>query len=406
MALNDPELTPLVWRTVALYSAANFGANALAAFGNAALPLYLASYGAPNVAIGFLAQERSFIGGLAQPLVGALSDRTRSPLGRRRPFFLVGVPLVVLSLLALAAHPPFWSAVALLAVLAFFLAVAYDPYLALLADIVPSQQRGRVGGAMGVANMTGQVALLAAASLLWEEREGLVFGLVAVAVAAGFATTFLGIREPPNPNQPGPPVRPSLRPLAYIRGVLAERELAKYVCVTGLFWLGTGGVVPFLTRYGVDELRVETSTAFQLLLVAVATTALFALPAGALGDRFGKQRVLGLGLLGYGAACLAGAAAQTVAQAFVILAAVGVANAACTVLLFPLLADLLPRDRAGELTGLGSAVWSISQPLGAAGAGLLADLTGSLRTALFLAGLLTLASAALLTRVRSPKSEV
>ncbi|HYU18352.1 MAG TPA: MFS transporter, partial [Chloroflexota bacterium] len=350
--------------------------------------------------------ERSFIGGLAQPLVGALSDRTRSPLGRRRPFFLVGVPLVVLSLLALAAHPPFWSAVALLAVLAFFLAVAYDPYLALLADIVPSQQRGRVGGAMGVANMTGQVALLAAASLLWEEREGLVFGLVAVAVAAGFATTFLGIREPPNPNQPGPPVRPSLRPLAYIRGVLAERELAKYVCVTGLFWLGTGGVVPFLTRYGVDELRVETSTAFQLLLVAVATTALFALPAGALGDRFGKQRVLGLGLLGYGAACLAGAAAQTVAQAFVILAAVGVANAACTVLLFPLLADLLPRDRAGELTGLGSAVWSISQPLGAAGAGLLADLTGSLRTALFLAGLLTLASAALLTRVRSPKSEV
>ncbi len=89
-----------------------------------------------------------------------------------------------------------------------------------------------------------------------------------------------------------------------------------------------------------------------------------------------------------------------------ILAAVGVANAACTVLLFPLLADLLPRDRAGELTGLGSAVWSISQPLGAAGAGLLADLTGSLRTALFLAGLLTLASAALLTRVRSPKSEV
>jgi MFS family permease len=406
------ELAPLSWRAVALYSAGNFGASAVAAFGNAALPLYLAGYGASNVVIGFLAQERSFVGGLVQPVVGALSDRTRSRLGRRRPFFLVGVPLVVLTLLVLATHPPFWVVIVLLSVLAFFLAVAYDPYLTLLADIVPSEQRGRVGGMLAVTNMLGQMALLAAASILWESNEHLVFGLVAAAVTLGFGITFFGVREPPiGIGRPGPrprvgagqapPLPAFRRPVGYLKDVLAHRELANYVGVTGLFWLGTGGVVPFLTRYGVDELGVDSATAFRLLLVAVASTALFAMPAGALGDRYGKRRVLMIGLFGYGAGCLAGAAAQTAGQAFAILAAVGVANAACTVLLLPLLADLLPRDRAGELTGLGSAIWSIAQPLGAVAAGLVADLTGSLRGPLFVAGLLTLASCALLTRVGS-----
>jgi Na+/melibiose symporter-like transporter len=392
--------------TVLAYSGGSFAANVVAAFSNAALPLYLASYGLPNVLIGFVAQERSFVGGLIQPIVGAVSDRTRTPLGRRRPFFLAGVPLVVASLALLATQPPIWAVVVVMAVLAFFLAVAYDPYLALLADIFPSGQRGRVGGGMAVAGMLGQVALLLISSVLWERDQALVFSFVALAVVAGFGITFIGVREPASPlAQPGARLNSGKKSAsAYVRALLGERSLARYVGVTTLFWLGTGGVVPFLTRFGIDELGVEPGSAFLLLMVAVAMTALFAVPAGMLGDRLGKKPVLMVGLFGYGAGCVLGAGAQDAMQAFVILAAVGAANAACTVLLLPVLADLIPRSRAGELTGLGSGIWSIAQPLGAAGAGLLADLTGSLRAALLLAGLLTLASAALLTTVRSDES--
>ncbi len=396
---------------IGTFSAASFGASAVAAFGNAALPLYLAGYGLPNALIGLLAQERSLVGGLAQPVVGAISDRTRTRLGSRRPFFLIGVPLVALTLATLAGHPPLAIVVVLLTLQALFLAVAYDPYLALLADVVPSEQRGRVGGGMAVANMLGQMAILAAASLLWDSHEVLVFALVAAAVVVGFGATFLGVREPvpggAAVDSPGAP-RGSWRSrsvfdprgaVAYVRGILARRDLSLYVAVVTLFWLGTGGVVPFLTRFGIDELGLDTGTAFLLLLVAALSTALFALPAGALGDRLGKRPVLIAGLLGFGACCLVGAAVQTGAQAFVVLALIGAANAVCTVLLFPLLADLLPPERAGELTGLGSGVWSIAQPLGAVAAGLMADATGTLRGALVLAGLLTLASGLLLTRV-------
>ena len=58
------------------------------------LPLYLRSYGVAHQWIGPLTNERSFAGALVLPVVGRISDRTTMRLGRRRPFFLVGVPAI------------------------------------------------------------------------------------------------------------------------------------------------------------------------------------------------------------------------------------------------------------------------------------------------------------------------
>src|SRR5918911_4037279 len=71
------------------YSVANLGASLVYGLFNFGMPLYLDSYRLPAWLIGLLANERSFVGAFVQPVVGRLSDRTRSPLGRRRPFFLV-----------------------------------------------------------------------------------------------------------------------------------------------------------------------------------------------------------------------------------------------------------------------------------------------------------------------------
>ena len=56
------------------YSAANFGVNMVNAFSNTALPLFLSTYQLPNILIGFLAQERSFVGAFV--LTVAVSDTT------------------------------------------------------------------------------------------------------------------------------------------------------------------------------------------------------------------------------------------------------------------------------------------------------------------------------------------
>src|SRR5581483_10582307 len=100
------------------------------------------------------------VAAVAQPLVGRLSDRTRTPMGRRRPFMLVGVPVTAVSLGILATHPPFWLMLGILTIAAFFLWVALDPYNALIADLFPPSQRGRVGGILGLVQALGATTFL------------------------------------------------------------------------------------------------------------------------------------------------------------------------------------------------------------------------------------------------------
>ncbi len=433
-------LAPFTLAQTLLYSAGNFGAGLLFAFTNAALPLYLAGYQLPNAAIGLLSQERPPLAGVLQLAVGALSDRTRTRLGRRRPYIALGVPVAAAALLALALHPPAGLVIALLVVMTSFLAIGYGPFLALMVDLVPSEQRGRVGSVLNIANMAGQVLMLWLASQFWETQEALVFWIVGGALLLGFGLTIVGLREPAPPGRlegggagktgaagetgetgaagvgddvsdgslpglrlPRRPPLTDLRPLEYARDVLRHGEVARYLLATLFFWLGTGGVVPFLTRFGVQELGTDEATAFRLLMLPLLAAAVISLPAGWLGDRFGKQRVLLVGLVLMGVSVLVGSQVRTVEQAAATLLVTGAANGLCTVLLFPLLADLIPRDRAGEFTGLGSAVWELAQPLGAVAGGLAADVTGSLRTTLAAAGLLVLVSGALLLRVRPPQ---
>lgn len=390
--------------TIILYSVANAGANMVYAFANTAFPLFLATYQVPNVVIGFLAQERSFVGGFVQPVVGAISDRLRgNPLGRRRPFFLIGVPLTAASLVLLSFYPPLWVVIVLLTVFSFFLAVAYDPYLALLPDMTPPEQRGRVGGVMAVFNMIGQIVVLLLAIALWDRSPVLVFWLVAAGLVATFAITFVSIQEPPPP--PEPPRAP-LRydPIAYVKNVLQYRELAKYVLATFFFWFGTGGVVPFLTRFGVDALHLPESQSFIPVLPAVLGTAIFAVPAGLVAERLGKKPVLLAGLLLYGLTGALGAQiVQDLPQALIIMSIIGLANAITTALIFPLLADLMPPERAGEFTGLGSLVWSLAQPVGAVAAGAMADAMGTLRGAFLAGGLSVLVAFALLLSVHAER---
>jgi MFS family permease len=394
----------------ARYSVANLGASVVYGLFNLGMPLYLESYGLHPSLIGLLANERSFVGAFVQPVVGRMSDRTRSPLGRRRPFFLVGVPLMALSLMLLALHPDFWLMLLLMTIGSFFLAVAMDPYNALMADLFPPQHRGRVGGFIGLTTALGIIIFSLMSFFLWKTNEPVVFAIVIGALVATFAFTFFTVKEPA--FSPHAEKAEKTSPLVYFRELLRYREAAKYTLALGLYWIGAGGATPFVTLFGEKALRLEGGTVFLLPLAFVVSTAIFAVPAGMLADRIGKKRVITMGLLVYGIGAIVGSQSMDLTQATIALGIIGIGNAATSAPLIALLVDLIPRKRTAELLGLGSALWSFAQPLGSVLAGGVVGLSGlavgqndSYRWAFIFAGVMIVLAAIVLQTVK-PEREV
>jgi MFS family permease len=144
------------------------------------------------------AAQALFLGGMTalgagtalvlQPLIGALSDRTATRLGRRRPYLLVGAIglLIGLALLALT------HAIALFIGGLFMMVVANTvggtACQGLVPDCVPAPQRGAASGFIGVMTLLGIVGSLGVASmLLGHAGSG---GTAAAAVAHGAAAYY------------------------------------------------------------------------------------------------------------------------------------------------------------------------------------------------------------------------
>ena len=78
---------------------------------------------------------------LVQPVIGALSDRTTSRLGRRTPYFLIGAIICSLALFAMPYSPALWVAASLLWILDAGNNVTMEPYRAYVSDRLTPDQR-------------------------------------------------------------------------------------------------------------------------------------------------------------------------------------------------------------------------------------------------------------------------
>ncbi len=87
-------------------------------------------------------------GMIVQPIIGHYSDKTWTKLGRRKPFFLFGAIFASLALIfmpnsEMLAHilPPMMVGAGMLMIMDASINVAMEPFRALVADLLPSDQR-------------------------------------------------------------------------------------------------------------------------------------------------------------------------------------------------------------------------------------------------------------------------
>ncbi|MBE0643568.1 MAG: MFS transporter [Bacteroidetes bacterium] len=78
---------------------------------------------------------------IIQPIIGYMSDRTWGRLGRRRPYFLIGAVLASAGLLIMPNSPALWVAAGMLWMMDASINISMEPFRALVADLLPSEQR-------------------------------------------------------------------------------------------------------------------------------------------------------------------------------------------------------------------------------------------------------------------------
>ncbi len=147
-----------------------------------------------------------------QPITGALSDRTTTRLGRRRPFVLGAGALMIVGLLLLAVTHALPLFIAGLFCVLVAQTVSTTAYQGIVPDCVPASQRGAASGYVGVMTIAGTIGSLAVASLLLGSAAAsgiqraagiahgaaLFYGLAAVVLVVGVAVTLLAVREHPH----------------------------------------------------------------------------------------------------------------------------------------------------------------------------------------------------------------
>jgi len=146
----------------------------------------------------------AIVASIANLIAGAISDRTTSRFGRRRPWMVVGGLGAALAYLAImhATTPLALIGGVILFQLTFNL--CFSALVAVMPDRVPDTQKGLVAAFLSLGNPIGTAAgaVLIGGVLV---SEGHRYAAISAALLLGLAPFVIGLRDPPLPKDQVPP---------------------------------------------------------------------------------------------------------------------------------------------------------------------------------------------------------
>jgi MFS family permease len=246
------------------------------------------------IAFGIISGIAGLCALITYPLTGALSDRTTSPFGRRRPWIVAGTLVFAISLVILSLQTTiggvgvFWST----SIIGFCMMTA--AITATISDQVPVNQRGFVSGWISAPQAIGTIlGLLLVVLLALSQFVG--YTLVAVLLVVLAIPFILTV--------PDQPLRKDQRPRGNL-GTILQGFWINPIRHPDFGWtllgrilvnlgnaLGTTLLLYFL-EYGLGQKSADAENNLLLLtLVYLVFFVIAALAFGRLSDRIGRRKI-------------------------------------------------------------------------------------------------------------------
>ena len=243
------------------------------------------------------------------PLFGMLSDKLRTPLGRRTPFILVGTVLAVICMILLPVTDNAGSLTGFFIALgAVLLSMGFyrSPAVALMPDLTPKPLRSKANAVINLMGALGGIFTLVMISVLVPKTGRpdympLFLSVAAVMVVAVVAL-LLTIRENrmareaaeawPEPEEE--PVKTGEKK-KLPRPVL--RSLLFLLASVFLWFTAYNAVTTAFSRYAEEVWGMQGGGFASCLMVATGVAVVSYLPIGFLSSRFGRKKMILAGIL-------------------------------------------------------------------------------------------------------------
>jgi len=357
-----------------------FGISLIWPIFNTFVPIFLKEDFALSAGlIGFVMTWDNYLNMFVQPVVGERSDRTHTRIGRRKPWMLLGAPLAAVFFIIV---PVMGSVVGVMfAILLTNLSMALfrAPTVALLGDLFPSEQRSTANGIINLMGGIGSILAFLIGGVLYNlgRITPFVFGSVVLLVAITMVLLF--VREPeveePEEQKPGDP-KPGL--VSNLREVInASDKSGLLILLAILSWfMGFNALETWISSFGKFTLGIDEGQMAILTSGLALMFVIFALPSGLIATRFGRRRVILVGIAGLTLLFVYGLVIQNQLMLISFLVPAGFFWALINVNSLPMVYDVGGDARIGAFTGLYYFASNIAAVAGPQIVGIIVQVTG------------------------------
>lgn len=297
-----------------------------------------------------------------EPLVGWLSDRTRTRWGRRIPYILFGTPIMLLFFILVWSPPVggkplampynlviFFYFVLVIAFFDLFFTAVGVPYVSLFPEMFEElkertevstyrQVAAMIGCILGFGGMSALAAALAGrfGTFIGWTGAAIILGLIG---AVAFWVSLLGSRERREFI-----MEKALPLTAAFKATFTNFSFLTFVgaaLMIGYIWSWLSAMVPFFTKYIIGATEAEMA---YLFLAMFLTSILFYPLWRVIAHRLGSKRTLAIAVTLFVIFILPVLVVANLTQALVMFLLLGVANSGITLVREILLSDVIDED--------------------------------------------------------------
>lgn len=305
------------------------------------------------------------------PLFGAISDRTRTRLGKRTPYILFGTIvasalLVVLGVLEEQRN--FWGFITVLMAILVTMAVYRTPAVAYMPDVTEKPLRSKANAVINLVGYIGGIfsTVVMMFMLKSEKNEAgeniysadqsflpifiviAVFMLISVLVLVFTINENKLLRETDIHEEAQEDVNKGKK-----MSKPAARSLAFILASVFLWFMAYNGVTTAFSRYCTDVLKVDLSTSSSWLLTATIAAIAAFIPLGFLSSKAGRKTTVLIGVAIMTVCYLAAFFIRVPTPAmYVVLGVIGIGWAAINVNSFPMVVEMSDGADVGKYTGI------------------------------------------------------